>query len=128
MLTKVGNFAGNVSRTGLNKIMGEYSVTDKCYFMAKRLTKYYSRDISELKGWSSSTIVMRSGRVTRDQIWKNVNNKDLGDYVHHRVFHHPPANKEYFEQNKAKTWIKAANSNIQQKMLERAMASLTLGT
>ena len=127
ILTRVGNFSGNVSRTGLNKIMGAYSVKDKCYFMAKRLTKYYVRDINELKGWTNTTTTLRSGNIARDRIWKSYNPKDLGDYVHHRIHHHPPANKECFDQRKAKKWIKAANTKIQTKMLEREMARMNLG-
>ena len=51
-LSMVGNCKGRMSRIGLNRVMGELSVEEKCYNMAKGLVKYFPRTTNK---WKDST-------------------------------------------------------------------------
>ena len=68
-LSVVAGVCGKVSRTELNDICGIRSARESCTMVAKRLVKFYKRDVEYLKGeQTAARIVTRSSRVVVDRI------------------------------------------------------------
>ena len=119
-LSMVGNCKGRVSRVGLNRAMGEHSVEEKCYNMAKGLVKYFPRNIEQMRGSSLNTGAQtRSGLVARDRIWKNCDMSDFGDRVNFLLATGTPPFRKRFIPNKAHEWLARVNAAIRQRILDR---------
>ena len=116
----VGNCKGRVSRVGLNRAMGEHSVEEKCYNMAKGLVKYFPRNIEQMRGFSLNTGAQtRSGLVARDRIWKNCDMNDFRDRINFMLATGTQPFRKRFIPNKAHEWLARVNAAIRQRILDR---------
>ena len=119
-LSIVAGICGRVCRTQLNRKLGFHSVYETCTITARRLTKFFPRDVVYLK--SENTLVnmrLRSSTIMIGETWHNCDHFDLGDRCHYLANCRKVLSTLKFSSLETKLWRIRRNKIIRRKINER---------
>ena len=122
-LAVVAGICGKVCRVQLNRTLGFHSIYESCTITARRLVKFFPRDVQYLKAVNTSIqMTLRSATILIGDTWRNCDHLDLGDRCHYIANTRKVFETEKFSSFETKIWRIRTNKIIRRKINERKTA------